>query len=379
MRLACAAILVLLCTGSSSAQPTNPSRHPLIDMESITQGVHAARMEVQVALADPAKAFEHYLARFQAAAAPIGHTVPGGPSDSRNKAERLAIFTSNLQKAAARNAASSSTVLAYGITPFMHLEQEEYERLYLGAADPQAAAAAAEALPEVTWTADEGVASRKLLGHTQAPALPALPLTTAPAPPAAEPLRSPSQTPNTAGGDRSSSDSSDDGVIEVAAPPTRAAPGTAAPPAQRLPAPRPRPAAAVSKGPGALPTLPYNPEFGASGCKAQRSYPFSEVVPPSEGVDWVLAGGTTPVKDQGLCGSCVAFATTALAEHMHMRKYGTTNTSTDLSEQVRRACCQLHSMLAVHVWMCLGALWSRPSPASAGASCTPLPVTDVSL
>jgi hypothetical protein len=31
----------------------------------------------------------------------------------------------------------------------------------------------------------------------------------------------------------------------------------------------------------------------------------------------------------------VAFATTALAEFMHMRKFGTTNTTTDLSEQVR--------------------------------------------
>jgi C1A family cysteine protease len=48
-----------------------------------------------------------------------------------------------------------------------------------------------------------------------------------------------------------------------------------------------------------------------------------------------MAGGTTPIKDQGKCGSCVAFATVALAEFMHMRKYGTTNTTTDLSEQVR--------------------------------------------
>lgn len=35
-----------------------------------------------------------------------------------------------------------------------------------------------------------------------------------------------------------------------------------------------------------------------------------------------------------MCGSCVAMATTALGEFMHMRKFGTSNTTTDLSEQV---------------------------------------------
>jgi hypothetical protein len=47
----------------------------------------------------------------------------------------------------------------------------------------------------------------------------------------------------------------------------------------------------------------------------------------------VSAGRTTAIKDQGACGSCVAFATTALAEWAHMTAFGTSNSTTDLSEQ----------------------------------------------
>lgn len=336
---------------------TTASKHQLINMQAILQGVHAARMEVEIARADPAKAFGRYLSKFQALAAPRGHTVPGDPSDSRSKAERLRIFEANLQRVAARNAASSSAVLAYGITPFMHLTQEEFERLYLGSQE-DTKVEEAEPLPMATWTADSGVMSRRLLGYTQTPALPPLPpmeaSAPAPAPPApaaaaAELLHSlgtPHETSgtgsprygnsisnsrsatNSGGGDSanssiinnngssiisgsgsstssnydtsnsvsndnsnstSSSNSTaiDDGAMELPAPPAPAAGMStqAMPPAMRLPAAH-QGASRVVKSPAALPTLPYNPELGAGGCSAQRSYPFSDVVPPADGVNW---------------------------------------------------------------------------------------------
>ena len=63
------------------------------------------------------------------------------------------------------------------------------------------------------------------------------------------------------------------------------------------------------------------------------------VTPPS-GLDWRSNGGNyvTPVKDQGYCGSCWAFAATAAAESVVLIKNHAPNTDLDLSEQVLVSC-----------------------------------------
>lgn len=79
----------------------------------------------------------------------------------------------------------------------------------------------------------------------------------------------------------------------------------------------------------------YAPPAGYEEELARRLVvlPVAKSLPPN--FSWVEQGGVTPVKDQGSCGSCWAFAATAeLEAHMRIR-YGTT---LDLSEQQVVSC-----------------------------------------
>lgn len=71
----------------------------------------------------------------------------------------------------------------------------------------------------------------------------------------------------------------------------------------------------------------------------QSSMPFP-LTAPSGGFDWRNNGGTnyvTPIKDQGDCGSCWAFASTGALESYTLI-HGTYNTTLDLSEQILVSC-----------------------------------------
>ena len=62
---------------------------------------------------------------------------------------------------------------------------------------------------------------------------------------------------------------------------------------------------------------------------------------PTNFVDWVIAGKVTPIKNQGSCGSCWAFAASSVLESYHLIKTNTTYNPTnpvDLSEQQIVSC-----------------------------------------
>ncbi|HPF71390.1 MAG TPA: C1 family peptidase, partial [Candidatus Krumholzibacteria bacterium] len=80
----------------------------------------------------------------------------------------------------------------------------------------------------------------------------------------------------------------------------------------------------------------FNPPAGYEDelRKHLRVYPVAEKDLPTN-IDWRAAGGVTPVKNQGTCGSCWAFAATAELESFVKIYYGV---ETDLSEQQVVSC-----------------------------------------
>jgi hypothetical protein len=85
-----------------------------------------------------------------------------------------------------------------------------------------------------------------------------------------------------------------------------------------------------------------------NGYSGRVEFPWG-ATPPAQSVDWAAAGFVTSVKDQGLCGSCVAFATTVATEWMLMQRSARrivnnkprgfyTNLTTDLSERDLMEC-----------------------------------------
>lgn len=55
-------------------------------------------------------------------------------------------------------------------------------------------------------------------------------------------------------------------------------------------------------------------------------------------VDWVAAGKVTPIRYQGACGCCWAFAATSVVESAYLIRYGASPSALQLSEQHLVSC-----------------------------------------
>lgn len=89
------------------------------------------------------------------------------------------------------------------------------------------------------------------------------------------------------------------------------------------------------------------PDIQTKSASVQSSVSANLGLPAS--FNWCDQGGCTPVKDQGSCGSCWAFATTAPLEHLIKINEGVT---VDLSEQYLISCNS-------EGWGCNGGLWAH--------------------
>lgn len=83
---------------------------------------------------------------------------------------------------------------------------------------------------------------------------------------------------------------------------------------------------------------------GGLTCNAEVSFPYGGVTPPSA-KDWRSVDGVSyvpsSIRNQGSCGSCAAFAASALLETSIIRQYrlaGYTSATTDVSEQEELDC-----------------------------------------
>jgi len=110
------------------------------------------------------------------------------------------------------------------------------------------------------------------------------------------------------------------------------------------------------------PTLPLPMEHLSGSFENQAALPAA--------LPTYYIGYTTPIKNQGSCGSCWAFAAVGLLEHMILKNDGVT---VDLSEQYMLSCNPFG-------WGCGGGFWPNDmliDPGMALESCFPYVATEV--